>query len=57
MPSETFFVYAIRSLKDGRIYVGISADPSSRLKQHNSGKTRSTKPIYLSSLLDILPVL
>ncbi|MEM9023197.1 MAG: GIY-YIG nuclease family protein [Bacteroidota bacterium] len=45
-----FFVYAIRSFKDGRIYVGFSQDPIKRLKEHNSGKTRSTKayrPLHL----------
>jgi putative endonuclease len=38
-----FTVYAIRSLKDGRIYVGFSSDVARRIKEHNSGKTRSTK--------------
>lgn len=37
------FVYVIRSLKDGRLYVGMSANVSIRLKQHNMGKTTSTK--------------
>ena len=38
-----FFVYAIKSEKDGRIYVGMSADVEVRLKEHNAGKTKSTK--------------
>ena len=38
-----FFVYAIKSEKDGRIYVGFSGDPIKRLSQHNAGKTKSTK--------------
>ncbi len=38
-----FFVYAIKSEKDGRIYVGMSADAEARLKEHNAGKTKSTK--------------
>lgn len=37
------FVYVIRSEKDGRFYVGMSADVEKRLNEHNSGKTRSTK--------------
>lgn len=37
------FVYVIRSLKDGRFYVGITADVSRRLEEHNRGKTFSTK--------------
>ncbi|MBI3980740.1 GIY-YIG nuclease family protein [Candidatus Microgenomates bacterium] len=38
-----YFVYAIKSLKDRRIYVGISRDPNKRLKEHNGGDTKSTK--------------
>ncbi len=37
------FVYVIQSLQDGRLYKGISRNPYERLKQHNSGKTKSTK--------------
>jgi putative endonuclease len=40
---QEFFVYAMISLVDGRIYVGISRDPINRLKEHNSEKTSSTK--------------
>ena len=38
-----YFVYAIKSVKDGRIYVGMCTDIEVRLKEHNSGKTKSTK--------------
>lgn len=38
-----YFVYAIKSLKDKRIYVGLSKDPNRRLVEHNHGQTRSTK--------------
>ncbi len=38
-----YFVYAIQSEKDGRIYVGMCADIEVRLKEHNAGKTKSTK--------------
>ncbi|HRP32046.1 MAG TPA: GIY-YIG nuclease family protein [Agriterribacter sp.] len=38
-----FFVYVIRSKKDGRFYVGLSEEVERRLKEHNSGKTKSTK--------------
>jgi putative endonuclease len=37
------FVYAIQSERDRRIYVGMCADIEVRLKEHNAGKTRSTK--------------
>ncbi len=37
------FVYAIKSDKDKRIYVGISKNPEKRLSEHNKGETKSTK--------------
>lgn len=37
-----FFVYVIRSKRNGRFYVGISVNVEKRLKEHNSKKTRST---------------
>lgn len=40
---DIFYVYAIKSEIDGRIYVGFSADVEKRLKEHNAGKTKSTK--------------
>lgn len=39
----TIYVYVMRSEKDQRFYVGMTSDVSRRLKEHNSGKTRSTK--------------
>jgi len=39
-----YYVYAIKSYKDGRLYVGISRNPESRLIEHNAGMTKSTKP-------------
>lgn len=38
-----FYVYAIKSLKHNRIYVGMTVNLDKRLKEHNQGKTRSTK--------------
>ena len=37
------FVYIIRSEVDGRDYVGMTQNTKWRLKEHNSGKTKSTK--------------
>ena len=37
------YVYVLRSELDGRVYVGITKDISRRLKEHNRGKTKSTK--------------
>ena len=36
-------VYVIRSLKDGRFYVGMTNDLERRMQEHQSGKTKSTK--------------
>ena len=37
------FVYVLRSLKDGKRYVGITFDVDKRLRQHNRGEVTSTK--------------
>ncbi|NLA08322.1 MAG: GIY-YIG nuclease family protein [Parcubacteria group bacterium] len=39
----SYYVYVIKSLKDNNLYIGISSNPSKRLKQHNLGMTSSTK--------------
>ncbi len=38
-----FFVYAMVSQVDGRIYVGMSQVVDRRLGEHNAGKVKSTK--------------
>ena len=38
-----YIVYVIRSEVDGRFYVGFCMDLERRMKEHNSGKTFSTK--------------
>jgi putative endonuclease len=38
-----YYVYAIQSQKNSRIYVGLTSDLEKRLTEHNKGKTRSTK--------------
>lgn len=40
---EIFYVYALRSLKDLKIYVGMTQNIEIRLSEHNKGKTKSTK--------------
>jgi putative endonuclease len=39
----TYYIYILRSLKDGRYYIGSTADVDVRLKFHNAGKQRSTR--------------
>ena len=38
-----WYVYAIESLKDKHLYIGMSENPERRLLDHNSGMTKSTK--------------
>ena len=38
-----FFVYVIRSCKDGRFYVGLTSCVERRLNEHNHKRTKSTK--------------
>ncbi|MFH0907814.1 MAG: GIY-YIG nuclease family protein [bacterium] len=38
-----FCFYVLRSLKSGRLYKGQTQDIEQRVRQHNTGKTRSTK--------------
>ena len=39
-----FYAYVIRSLNTGRLYKGSCKNLNNRLKEHNAGKTPSTKP-------------
>jgi putative endonuclease len=43
-PSRFHYVYVLRSLRDGRLYVGSTGDLRRRLELHNSGLVTSTKP-------------
>jgi len=36
-------IYVLKSLKDGKFYVGMSENPKRRLLDHNSGMTQSTR--------------
>ncbi|MFC1594940.1 GIY-YIG nuclease family protein [Patescibacteria group bacterium] len=38
-----FYVYVIKSLKDGKLYIGYTADLKRRLKEHKTGGSKSTK--------------
>jgi putative endonuclease len=37
------FVYVLRSLRDGKRYVGLSGDIRQRLVEHNGGRVDSTR--------------
>ena len=43
MKIREYFVYVIKSQKDGRLYVGMSKNVANRLKEHNAGEVFSTK--------------
>lgn len=46
-----FYVYVVRSLKDGRLYTGVTGDLNRRLAEHNRGKTsslRARRPVKLA---------
>ncbi|MDO8470084.1 MAG: GIY-YIG nuclease family protein [bacterium] len=38
-----WYVYILRSKVDESYYIGVTADLRSRLKEHNSGETKSTR--------------
>jgi putative endonuclease len=40
---DQWFIYALRSLKDNNLYIGISRNPEKRVEIHNKGKTESTQ--------------
>lgn len=40
---EKYYVYVLKSLKDGRFYKGLTKDVETRLKEHNTGQQKSTK--------------
>ncbi|PIR44741.1 MAG: endonuclease [Candidatus Vogelbacteria bacterium CG10_big_fil_rev_8_21_14_0_10_51_16] len=56
-----YFVYIIKSLKDGKFYTGLTTDVTKRLAEHNRGKdsTPSTKSRGPFTLVHVeeLPVL
>ncbi|KKT29663.1 MAG: GIY-YIG catalytic domain protein [Candidatus Azambacteria bacterium GW2011_GWC2_45_7b] len=54
-----FYVYVLKSLKNGRNYVGFTEDLKQRVSEHNSGKgggysskNRPFKLIYYEAYLD-----
>jgi putative endonuclease len=39
----SYFVYILKSLKDGSYYIGSTQDLSERLERHNEGRSKHTK--------------
>ena len=42
-PDKTWYLYALYSKSYDRVYVGMSQNPENSLKEHNAGRTASTK--------------
>lgn len=45
-----FYTYVLKSLKDGKLYIGSTSNLEKRIKEHNGGKsvsTRNRKPFIL----------
>ena len=38
-----YYVYILKSLKDGKLYIGKTHNLAKRIKEHNSGKALATK--------------
>ncbi len=39
-----YYVYILKSLKDGKLYIGYTTDLRKRFKEHQGGEVISTKP-------------
>jgi len=38
-----YTVYVLKSLKDGRTYIGCTKDVENRIREHNAGEVKSTR--------------
>jgi putative endonuclease len=38
-----YYTYVLKSLKDGKLYIGQTSDINKRFAEHNSGMCKSTK--------------
>ena len=39
-----YYFYILRSLKNGKLYLGFTPNLKARIKSHNSGENKATKP-------------
>jgi putative endonuclease len=41
--TNMYYVYILKSLKDGKLYTGVTNNPDRRLQEHNGGKNAATR--------------
>ena len=46
-----YYVYILKSLKNNSLYIGYTTNLKSRLKKHNSGENKATKPFVPYKLI------
>ncbi len=46
-----YYVYILQSLRVGSFYIGYTSDLKKRIKEHNSGKSKATKPFIPYKLI------
>lgn len=39
-----YYFYILKSIKNGKLYLGYTPDLKARVKSHNDGKNKATKP-------------
>ena len=39
-----YYFYILRSLKNGQLYLGFTPDLKTRIRSHNNGENKATKP-------------
>lgn len=46
-----YYVYVLQSLRSKSLYIGYSSDLKTRIKSHNDGKNKATKPFIPYKLI------
>lgn len=46
-----YYVYILQSLKNNSLYIGYTSDLKNRLKEHNSGESKASKPFIPYKLI------
>lgn len=46
-----YYTYILQSLKNKGLYIGFTSDLKTRIKKHNSGQNKSTKPFVPYKLI------